>query len=90
MIDGFSTSSRTLYGGNHVPMRQGALHVAVTSPPVRMTSHARAVASILSPLGGGILCVGAARPAPLDKQWEKEVVWGGAGGVGGGVTDRGE
>ena len=41
----------------------------------------RTVASILSPLGGAY-CVSAARPAPLDKQWGKEVVgrgsWGGS------------
>ena len=73
-------------------MREGACggkaHVAVTSSPVRMTSHARAVASIPSPLGGAY-CVGAARPAPLDKAMGKRssVGWGRGDG---GVNDHGE
>eukprot|EP00964_Phaeocystis_antarctica_P035910 scaffold20529_cov70-Phaeocystis_antarctica.AAC.4 len=53
-----------------------------------MTSHARAVASIPSPLGGAY-CVGAARPAPLDKAMGKRSSVGWGRGVGG-VNDHGE
>eukprot|EP00964_Phaeocystis_antarctica_P072479 scaffold44334_cov57-Phaeocystis_antarctica.AAC.2 len=55
------------------------LHVAVTSSPARMTSHARAVAPVLSPLGGRDCGCHHARAA-LEQVGGRDWGWGWGGG----------